>query len=451
MDPSIKSRRLSPLNPSKIYFGWWTILVTGMLSGLGHGFYGLGISIFFKDLSAEFGINRAMTSLAAGIGRLEGGITSPLVGWLSDRYGPKWIIFTGVSIAGTGMILMNFVSTLWEYTLVWGVMIGIGVNIGLTIAVDKALNDWFILKRGLAQGTKFALIGIGSVITLPIVTVLVSTFGWRITCVVWGCLILVCSPLVLLFVKQHPPEYYGLLPDGKKADTDQPDVLDGENHPAFPQKPTILHFEKQEINFTFQQAIKTRSYWFIAIAMGMEMFVVGGMNIHMIPFLTDLGIRLGTAGAMMGMMVFFTIPSRFFGGILSDRVGRKNQYLLLAGILFIQTTSLAIILISQKMVPIYLFIGLYGFASGAITPLFIIAIGSYFGRKSFGIIFGSSMVIRAPLSLAAPVFTGWIFDRTGSYNTAFIVFFACSLLAALLMCILRPSKLYALKTNDIKD
>ena len=54
-----------------------------------------------------------------------------------------------------------------------------GLNIGLTVAVDKALNDWFIFKRGLAQGTKFGLIGVGSAIVLPIVTLLVTKTGGR--------------------------------------------------------------------------------------------------------------------------------------------------------------------------------------------------------------------------------------------------------------------------------
>ena len=55
----------------KIFFGWWTVLFSGIISGLGHGFYGFGISVFFKDIALELGLSRAITSLAAGIGRLE--------------------------------------------------------------------------------------------------------------------------------------------------------------------------------------------------------------------------------------------------------------------------------------------------------------------------------------------------------------------------------------------
>ena len=115
---------------------------------------------------------------------------------------------------------MNFIQSVAAYIVAWGVIVGVGLNIGLTVAVDKALNDWFINKRGFAQGTKFALIGVGGIILIPIVTALVAAYGWRITCFIWGCVLLVCAPVTMLFVRQKRPEYYGFLPDGVKTDID---------------------------------------------------------------------------------------------------------------------------------------------------------------------------------------------------------------------------------------
>ncbi len=418
-----------------IFFGWWTVLATGFLSGFGHGFYGYGISVFFKDLAAELGLSRAITSLAAGIGRLEGGITSPLTGWLSDRYGPKWIIFTGVCIAGTGMILMNFITNVWGYIIVWGLIIGMGLNIGLTVAVDKALNDWFVLRRGLAQGTKFGLIGVGSVIVLPIITILVTTTGWRTTCLIWGCFMLTCSPLTLLFVKQRQPEHYGMLPDGKKV------ALHTEEIPSnMSEKGTDNDYEFQETEFTFKQAVNTRAYWLLVTGFGIQMLIMGGINIHIIPLLTDMGIDRARASGLMAMMVFFTIPSRFFGGVVADLVGKKNQNFLLAGGFLIQTAGLAVFLLSQRTVSVYVFLVFYGLSSGASTPLFILTLGRYFGRKAFGSIFGSSMAMWAPVSLFAPVLSGWVFDTTGSYIVAFVLFTIFAAIAAFIMCLVKPVK-----------
>ncbi len=422
-----------PKKPA-IFFGWWTVLVTGIVSGLGHGFYGYGISVFFKDLASDLGVDRATTSLAAGIGRLEGGITSPLTGWLSDRYGPKWVIFTGTVLAGSGLILMYFVKTVWSYYLVWGVLIGMGLNIGLTISVDKSLNDWFMRKRGLAMGTKFALIGVVGVALVPIVTWLVSVFGWRLTCLIWGVILLSCAPFILLFVKQKIPEHYGLLPDGDPVST--PAEKPGTATTGL--KVMTLSYQPVEIDFSLKEALKTSSYWMLCLAFGAQTVAVGAFNIHFIPFLTDMGIERTVAGSMMGLMIFFSIPSRFFGGILSDRVSKANLKYLLAGVFLVMTLGIMVFLFSGDLFSVYILLICFGFSSGASTPLLLVMTGRYFGRKAFGSIMGSSLAVRAPLSLMAPVFTGWVFDTTGSYRNAFLVFAFLSVGATIILCLIRP-------------
>jgi MFS family permease len=375
-----------------------------------------------------------MTSVASGLGQLEGGITSPLVGWLADRYGPKWLVFTGVGLAGGGLILMSFIASTAQYLVVWGLVVGVGLNVGLTVAVDKSLNDWFVLKRGLAQGTKFALIGVGGIIALPIVTLLVTHFGWRTACLVWGFLLLSLSPLALIFVKQRRPEHYGLLPDGAKV----PPQSENPSSPAAAMVSTPA-FEGLEIEFTFREAIRTRTYWLMAAAFTCQMLILGGINIHIIPFLTDIGIDRAQASAMMGMMVFFTIPARFFSGFAADLVGKNRLHLLLFAGYLAQAVGLTTFLLSRSLASVYVFLACYGLSAGAGTPLFILILARYFGRKAFGSIFGGSMALRAPVALFAPVFSGWVFDTTGSYVRAFSVFAFLALIAASIMFFVRPA------------
>ena len=78
-------------------------------------------------------------------------------------------------------------------------------------------GDWFDDKRGLALGIKFSLIGLLAMLILPVVTWLVAHYGWRVSCLLWGMILLCSSPLILFFVKQNKPECYGLLPDGKPS------------------------------------------------------------------------------------------------------------------------------------------------------------------------------------------------------------------------------------------
>ena len=114
---------------------------------------------------------------------------------------------------------MHFITSQWIYYLVWGVIIATGTTLTLTIAVDKALADWFIKKRGLVFGIRLVLIGVFGVIVLPIVTKLVTTQGWRTICLIWAGVMFAGVPLSWYFVKQWRPEYYGLLPDGAKIES----------------------------------------------------------------------------------------------------------------------------------------------------------------------------------------------------------------------------------------
>jgi cyanate permease len=313
-----------------IFFGWWIVIVTGIISGLGHGFNSYGISVFFKDLAAELNLSRAITSLATGLGRLEGGAISPFTGWLSDKFGPKWPIVCGICIAATGMILMNFITEVWHYFVVWGVLIGFGINLGLTVAVDKSLNDWFLRKRGLAHGNKFAIIGVVGIVVIQIITPIILTEGWRITCLIWGMVMFVSVPFAFAFVRNEIPERYGLSPDGIKPDINlDKDRQKNKNGDAGDSSGS------HEVEYTFKQTIKIRSYWILVFACSVQNLVGGSFVLHVIPFLSDLGIDPTAASFMMGIMVFFTIPARFFGGITADRFRKNRIQFLLAGVFFL--------------------------------------------------------------------------------------------------------------------
>ena len=417
----------------RIFFGWWIVLVTGIVSGLGHGFYMYGLSVFFKDIAAELGLTRAMTSLATGIGRMGGGFMSPVAGWLCDRFGPKWVSVSGLCIASAGFSLMYFIHSEWLYFIAWGLLAGFGINLSLTVTVDKTLTNWFVKKRGLAMGIKFTLIGFGGVVLLPVVGWLAIRFGWRTTCMTWALVMFCCIPLIVLFMKQKRPEHYGLLPDGAPMDTSR---MSDENDMVNQGLAYASGFEENE--FTYRQALSTSSYWLVTLSYAIATVFFVGFTIHIIPFLTDAGISTTAAGGMMGMMVFFTMPARFFGGVIADRTRKEYLKYILAGSFALQAMGMGSFLLFSNMASIYVLLAIHGFASGIMSPLVIIILGRYFGRQAFGSIFGTCMLFNAPVGLFAPVYTGWIFDTTGSYKVAIVLFSVMAALSSVIMCMVRP-------------
>ncbi|MEW6185926.1 MAG: MFS transporter [Thermodesulfobacteriota bacterium] len=427
---------LTRTHVSPIFFGWWTVLVTGIVSGLGHGFYMYGLSVFFKDIAAELGLSRALTSLATGLGRLEGGLVSPLAGWLCDRFGPKWVSISGLCIAVCGFSLMYFIRSEWMYFIAWGILAGFGINLGLTVTIDKTLTNWFVRKRGLALGLKFTFIGLGGVILLPIVGQLFSAYGWRITCLIWSAVMLSCIPFIALFVKQKRPEHYGLLPDGARME----EGLHSLNRSMF-EKGRAYASGFAETEFTFRQALATSSFWMVALSYSLATVVFSGFTIHIVPFLTDFGICASAAGGMMSLMVFFTMPARFFGGIMADRTRKEHLKFILAGSFALLVSGILSFLFFQSLGSIYFLLICHGFTTGIMTPVIIIILGRFFGRQAFGTIFGTCMLFNAPVGLLAPVFTGWIFDRTGSYTAALYLFAFMAATSATVISLVRTPEM----------
>jgi len=434
----IKKRRFP-----KIFIGWWTVLSGGILAMWGFGYHIYGFSALFKPIASELGFSRAVMSVAASIGRLEGGFEAPLTGWVTDKYGPRWPVIFGVFLVTLGLILMNFINSLWAFYVVWGVIIGTGLNVAFSIPIDTAISNWFVKKRGLALGIRRVFTGLSGVLVLPLIAWLIATQGWRITCLMGGLAIgLVGLPLSWFCFKRHRPEYYGLLPDGATATEEAADAS------QMIDRGVEYAIEVEEVEFTLRQAMRTPAYWLLLVAHTCHSLVFPTVNIHLIPFLTDTGIDPLWAAGMMAIMVLASMPGRLVFALFADRLRKHHLRFLLGGAYFLQAVGIAVFLLDQSIAMIYVWFILYGIGMGAAWTLSPPLRARYFGRKAFGSIAGFSAIFMTPIGIAAPVYAGWVYDTTGSYITVFALFAALLTFATILMSLASPPKPPA-KVTDI--
>jgi predicted MFS family arabinose efflux permease len=73
---------------------------------------------------------------------------------------------------------------------------------------------------------------------------------------------------------------------------------------------------------------------------------------------------------------------------------------------------------------------LFGYGMGGVVPLQGALVARLFGRRRFGQALGSMRPAMFPLQIAGVPLAGWIFDTTGSYRPAFVLFIVLYLLAA---------------------
>jgi len=320
-----------------------------------------------------------VTSVVVSIGSSVQGLESPLTGWLVDKFGPRALITIGMFVAGLGLILMNFVNSLWSFYAVWGVILGTGINMGLEIPINKAITSWFVKKRGIALSVRWLITGFAGLVLL-LVAWLISTQGWRMTCVIGGLGIwLVGLPLARLFVKPQRPEYYGLLPDGA---TDE--ATPGEDVSQMIDKGVNYAAKLHEVEFTLRQALRTHAYWLLISAMSVRMVGFAAILTHSVPFLTDMGIEPVKAASLLGIIILSSTPSRLIGGFLMDRTRIQHLRFLMAGAFLIQTAGITAFLLNQTTPMAYVFLALFWVGVGLSLPLDAGIRARYFGRKAFG-------------------------------------------------------------------
>lgn len=395
-----------------IFYGWWIVAVGAiclLLAG-GIAFYSFGA--FFAPLIDEFGWSRAQLSLAITIACVLG-LAGPLVGLLVDRYGARIVMAIGALVTGAAFALLGFTTSLWYFYVLYLVLASGQAGI-LNIPVAQVVSNWFSERRGLAIGITLTGFGLGGLTMLPLASYLISALGWRATYHLLGVLIcIVLIPLSILIIKDRPQDM-GLLPDGRatKAGSEPP----------------------SSTGWTLGGALKAPAYWLIMGSLTLAYLGTASIITHVIPFLQDKGLSLQLASTILALATGVSIIGRVAAGYLADRISVK--YVTIFSFL-LQAGGIALLLGAGSMTMIWAFVIVFGLAMGGMFALEPLLISRYFGLTSFGAIYGGLWAVVALGFATGPPLAGYIFDTSGSYNLAFVLFIAATILAIALILFLR--------------
>ncbi len=369
------------------------------------------LGVFAPQLEAEFGWSRASIAAAIAIGSLFAAVASPIAGWVVDRWGGRWVIAGAGLIMALALAALSGLHSLWQLYLFYAIGRGLSMtavsNVGFVV-----VNNWFIRRRATVVGI-VAVAQRAGMAFLPVYVALVFSItgdwrnGWLALAIV-ALLFGVIPPA--LFIRRRP-EDMGLLPDGDPV----PDSLDD------------LPLDVSEESFTLREAVHTRAYWLVGIAIGLLMLTGGSINFHQVPYLIDQG--MGATPAALVVTVFSLVGAfgGLLGGYLAARMTTRRTM-----ILSLVAMSFGPFLLSQTdtfaMAMVYAVF--YGLFFGATVAMNQAIYADYFGRLSLGVIRGSFQPVQMVMNAAGPLLTGVWVDRSGSYTLPFFVFSGCLLLAA---------------------
>ncbi len=383
----------------RVFYGWWIVSASFLTSLYVGGVVFYGFTAIFEPIADELGWSYTQISLSASLRGLEMGILAPIMGLFTDRWGPKRIVFGGVVSAAAGLILLSQTNSLGMFYGAF-VLIAIGMS-GCTMTVlMTAVANWFRRRVGIASGIAMSGFGFSGLI-IPLIVSLVATFDWRATTV-----ILAVGMLVLLlpvsFVFRHKPEQYGYLPDGE---------LEGQAATGGGPVPA----QAIEVDITGKEALKSGTFWRIALAFTCHILLVTAVVTHVMPYLSSVGVARARSALIATGIPLASIAGRLGLGWFGDRFNKK-----VVTALGFATMGLGLFCFGYApnagmwlLVP---FLILFGFGYGGINAMRPSMVREYFGRANFGAVFGLIMGIGMIGSIVGPTLAGWAYDTWGSYQ-----------------------------------
>lgn len=391
---------------------WGLVTTTGVLTGFGHGFAAFAVSALLKPIAIDLDTGRGAISTAIGLGRLVSGLSSPLIGRLTDQNGPRWVVVGGMLIAALGLFVLSLVRTEIELYFAWALIFSLGVAAGFTVALDKLVVASMGERRGMGLAVRFSIAAVVATLIVPIVTAMIEQVGWRMTCAIWGGIILVLVPVPLFMFRTT---------SGTKGSSRAAEREDSVNAGALP-------------------VLRQTAFWLIAAALTAQASVTSGLSVHLVALMTDFGLDPVFAGSLFGGMILLTVPVRLLAGFIADRVPSRRLPLVLGGLLILEGIAISSFALAPSFITMIVVTAALGIAAGAPMVLVLVLCADLFGQSSFGAVQGNLMMVQVPGTMLAPILAGYAHDLTGSYVGVIAVFAVMLVLGGFTLSMLRPSR-----------
>ncbi|KAF1841859.1 MFS general substrate transporter [Cucurbitaria berberidis CBS 394.84] len=318
-------------------------------------------------------------------------LPGPIVGWVYDNHGPRYILIFGTLMHVFGLMMTSLCTEFWQFVLAQGICSPLGLNC-IFQAGTSSIPTWFLKKRGISYGMMAAGSGLGGIIFPIMASHLIPKigYGWTMRTIAFVILGLMC--IAGLTVKSRLPP----------------------RPRPFQLKVFLEPFH--DVSFVL---LTTSSFLFF-----FGLFIpINFIEVQAIA--NGMSVRL--AGYLLAVLNAASIFGRIIPGALADKVGKFNMQALwcsVAGIIV-----LALGLPASGNAAYITFAAIYGFSSGAFVSLLPAQIAHISKVEQIGLRVG---VIFASISFAGLVgnpIAGAIVSRNNGKYWGLNVFAGIMLLA----------------------
>ena len=383
----------------------WLVLTLISINMFFSAVAGMMVSPLFQEIALEIPITKAQMGMIIGNLMLASIFFSSLAGGLSDKIGCRWICGAAILITGVAGGLRYFVHSPTALMLsMFGIGIGVAILMPLT---PKILSSMFPIERlTTVNGIAGAAFGLGGAVAMGTsVRFLSPAFhGWRGIALVSAGISIAMGLLWLVLyrdrdLKQDDPAQHGNM-----------------------------------IN-NFKKILKIKDLWFLIIAY--PFLCASPMSLQALLPVIFQEKGVANAGELVSVFMFANLIFLIIGGIVSDKIGRRKNLVVILGLVFAAAIPCFLFLTGT---PLVLALIVAGIASGPTAYILITAtiemeqVGSALAGTAIGVL----MMVGTLGSSFGPGIVGKLIDLTGSPWPGFLFLALCSIFSGL---IILPSKI----------
>ena len=390
----------------RLQYGW-VVVAAGALMGcvaIGSLF---SLAVFLQPMSEATGWSRTGISTAMTIVFLTMGVGGFIWGALTDRFGPFPVVLAGAVLLGAGLALSSRASSLLEFQLVYGIMVG-GSAGSIFAPMMATVTGWFEKHRAIAVSLVSAGMGVAPMTISPFAQSLLATHDWRSAQMTIAILAWVLLVPTAFLVRRAPAPPVGVAGGSAQAGNSGMTVGQALRSPQF---------------------IVLSATFFACCAMH------SGPIFHTISYAVACGLAPAVAVTIYSVEGLAGLFGRLIFGVAGDKFGAKP--VLVIG-LMIQALGAGAYFFTRQLGEFYAVAIVFGATYAGVMPLYAVIAREYFPMRIMGTVFGAASMISALGMALGPALGGWVFDHFGTYGWLYIGSFAVGTGAAAIALFFPP-------------
>lgn len=397
----------------------WVLLIFGLLVFFSNGgFFADGTNVIAPAVAQRLGVDSGIILNMNSIAGLIGVLVCVVAGQVNQRIGPRKVAACCLILAGIGHIVACNATSVGMY-LAAMCFVGGGLSAGSFVGVGTLAAMWFPRKQGQAMSIVAMGSNLGSMLFVPLLTVMTAAMGIANTSRVCGTVAIAVGVLGFVLLRNTPTER-GLYPDN---------VTEAEFKASYAATPPEID---SGTGWTTGKLLRTKEVWLCVFATGFLMLAQMGIMSQLVVRNMEVGMDQALAvGVMSALAVVGVIAAPFFGKLVVS-VGVKK-----AGVLTGVAYIAAMLCNVSGVTPlVYVSLFLIGLVGSAAPNLMNSLPTSVFGRVGYAKVNSVVFPLTSAVFMLNFAVNGVITMIFHSLSAAYLIFAVLALISiVLILCI----------------